>query len=428
MTRRVVALLAIVTACGHAAGGASPGDAGGVGDAGADAAPSACGSGEVPPSTLECAGLYSDFATKTIASTMHAYTPAVPLWSDGAEKQRWIELPAGKKIDASDPDEWVFPVGTKVFKQFSYGGRRVETRLFQKVAPNEWVHATYAWNETETATQISYGESVATADGGSWLIPSPGDCDSCHHGRSDRILGFEAVNLGLPGASGMPLSRLVADDLLDPPPPLGALSIGDDGTGLDAPALAWLHVNCGVTCHNANEGATAYGAGMRLRLDPRWLDGSTPDSSWDPLRTTLGVACTSGSVAGRPRIAPGDPGDSVIVQLISQRGSLQMPPPPLSRFVDTPDVAAVRAWIAKLPGGPDGGSDAAGNDATAGDATTGDATAGDATASDAGESDGAGSEGGEDAAADSQSDDAGPDAGGEAPDGGAGEAGDANAD
>jgi hypothetical protein len=162
---------------------------------------------------------------------------------------------------------------------------------------------------------------------------------------------------------------------------------------------------------------------MRLRLDPRWLDGSTPDSSWDPLRTTLGVACTSGSVAGQPRIAPGDPGDSVIVQLISQRGSLQMPPPPLSRFVDTPDVAAVRAWIAKLPGGPDAGSDA-GNDATAGDATAGDATAGDATSGEAGESDAAGSEGGEDAAADSQSDDAGSDAssdaGGDALDGGSG--------
>jgi len=433
MNRRAIAILGIVAGCGgRTAEIALPGELDSSSDAGDDAAPSACGDAGVPPSTLECAGLYTDFATKTVAPTMQAYTPSVPLWSDGAEKQRWIELPPGKTIDASDPNEWVFPVGTKVFKQFSYGGRRVETRLFQKVGDNDWVHATYAWNASETATQISYGETVATADGGTWLIPSPGDCDSCHHGRSDRILGFEAVNLGLPGASGMPLSRLVAEGLLDPPPALGALSIGDDGTGLDAPALAWLHVNCGVTCHNANEGSTAYGAGMRLRLDPRWLDGSTPGSSWDPLRTTLGVPCTSGSVAGQPRIAPGDPGDSVIVQLISQRGGLQMPPPPLSRFVDTPDVAAVRAWIAKLPGGADAGSDAAGNDATAGDATAGDATAGDATAGDAAESDAAGSEGGEDAAADSPSDDAGPDAsaeaGAEAPDGGAADAGDASLD
>lgn len=357
MTRTTVALLVFVTGCGESAAGSAPSGEGVHPDAGVDAAPNPCADAGVPPDSLECAGLYSDFAKKTIAPNARPYTPAVPLWSDSAEKQRWIELPTGQRIDRSDPNEWVFPVGTKVFKQFSYGGRRVETRLFQKVAGNEWVHATYAWNATETATRISYGETVGTPDGGSWLIPSPGDCDSCHHGRTDRILGFEEVNLGLPGASGLQLSLLEAEGLLDPPPALFALSIGDDGTGLDAPALAWLHVNCGVTCHNANEGATAYGAGMRLRLDPRRLDGSRPDETWDALRTTLGVPCTSGSVAGQPRIVGGDPADSVIVQLISQRGALQMPPAPLSRLVDAPDVGAVKAWIAALPGPGDAGSD-----------------------------------------------------------------------
>lgn len=348
-------LLVVASGCGHAAaGGASPGDGG---PADVDAAPGPCADAGALAPTLECAGLYSDFATKTIAPTVHPYAPAVPLWSDGAEKQRWIELPAGQKIDATDPNEWVFPVGTKVFKQFSYGGRRVETRLFRKIAPNEWVHATYAWNATETATRLSYGESVTTP-AGAWLIPSPQDCDACHHGRSDRILGFEAVNLGLPGASGYTLTRLVQEGLVTPAPANTTLVIGDDGTGLDGPALSWLHVNCGVTCHNANEGATAYGAGMRLRLDPRWLDGNAPTAIWDPIGTAIGVACTSGSVAGQPRIAPGDPSHSVIVQLISQRGGLQMPPAPLSRVVDAPDVAAVQSWIAQLPGA-DAGADAA---------------------------------------------------------------------
>ena len=43
------------------------------------------------------------------------------------------------------------------------------------------------------------------------------------------------------------------------------LTIGDDGTGKDAPALVWIHENCGITCHNANEGSSGYGAGMLLR-------------------------------------------------------------------------------------------------------------------------------------------------------------------
>jgi hypothetical protein len=310
-----------------------------------DAAADPCADAGVPPSILECTGLYADFASKTLAPGVRAYAPAVSLWSDGAAKERWIELPPGQTIDASDPDEWVFPVGTKLFKQFSYGGKRVETRMFLKASPGYWVHATYAWNASDSATRISYGETVPAGDGGAWVIPTPQECDACHHGRSDRVLGFEAVGLGLDGATGLTLRQLVAEGLITPAPARVTLSIGGDRAGLGSAALAWLHVNCGVTCHNANEGAQAYGAGMRLRLDPAWLDGSPPSAMWDPIATTVGVPCTSGSVAGQPRIAPGDPSSSVVVQLIDQRGELQMPPAPLSRFVDDAAVASVSAWI-----------------------------------------------------------------------------------
>lgn len=310
-----------------------------------DAGSGACAEAGVPPSTLECAGLYADFATQTLSPNAKSYAPAVPLWSDGATKERWIELPPGQTIDVSDPNEWVFPLGTKVFKQFTYEGKRVETRMFQKTAPNFWVHATYAWNATETATQISFGATVPVdADGGTWVIPTPDDCDSCHRGRSDRILGFEQVSLGLEGATGLTLLQLVVQGLVTPAPTLVNLRIGDDGTGLDAPALSWLHINCGVTCHNSNENSDGYGAGMLLRLDPTLLDGSPANSSWDPLRTTVGVPCVSGSIQGLTRIVPGDPSASVIIQLTSERGILQMPPI-ASRFVDTTDVAAVSAWI-----------------------------------------------------------------------------------
>jgi hypothetical protein len=348
-------------------------------DAGPDAGPEAgpasdepvlppwCADAGTPPTTLECTGLYADFATQKLAPAARPYAPAVPLWSDGATKARWIELPKGKTIDATDPNEWTFPVGTKVFKEFSYGGKRVETRMFQKVAPNDWVHATYAWNADDSATQISYGQTVPVPDGGTWVIPTPQNCDSCHEGRSDRILGFDEVNLGLAGATGQTLAGLLAEALVVPAPARAELAIGDDGTGLDAHALGWLHTNCGVTCHNANEGAQGFGAGMLLRLDPRWLDGSPPDSTWDPLRTTLSVPCTSGSVAGQPRIEPGNPAGSVIVEVIGTRGALQMPPAPLSRAVDIPDVDSITAWIAHMPhaAGEDGGTGVPPSDAGA---------------------------------------------------------------
>jgi len=317
-----------------------------------------CADAGVPPSTLECAGLYADFTRQTLSPTAKPYAPAVPLWSDGATKERWIELPPGTQIDVSNPNEWVFPIGTKLFKQFTYEGKRVETRMFQKTDTNFWVHATYAWNADDTAATISYGATVPVGtDGGTWVIPTSDDCDSCHRGRSDRILGFEQVSLGLEGATGLTLLQLVVQNLVTPPPTQVNLRIGDDGTGLDGPALSWLHVNCGVTCHNANENAQGYGAGMRLRLDPTLLDGTPTNALWDPLQTTLGVPCVSGAVQGQPRVVPGNPSASVIVQLTTQRGILQMPPI-ASRFVDTADVATVIAWIQHMPQTDGGSSDA----------------------------------------------------------------------
>jgi hypothetical protein len=89
---------------------------------------------------------------------------------------------------------------------------------------------------------------------------------------------------------------------------------------------------------------------MLLRLDPTQLNGSpATTTSWNDLNTTINVPCVSGSVAGTPRIQPGDPDASAIVQLISERGILQMPPI-ASRFVDTTDVASVVAWISHMPG------------------------------------------------------------------------------
>jgi hypothetical protein len=383
---------------GGAVDGATVADAA---NAGVDAGPDPCADAGVPASTLACTGLYSDFANKAVVPNALAYTPSSPLWSDGAQKQRWIELPPNTQINVSNPDEWVFPIGTKIFKEFRVNGKRVETRLFQKTTSTFWVYATYAWNADDSAATISFGGPVPVpgGDGGAtWTIPTNDDCNECHRGRQDRILGFEQVGLGLPGAQGLTLAQLVEKGLVTPAPSNVSLTIGDDGTGLDALALGWIHVNCGVTCHNANPSAAGFGAGMLLRLDPTQLDGSPPSAAtWDVLRTTLNVPCVSGSLAGQPRIAPGDAAGSVVDQLISQRGALQMPPI-ASLVVDTPDVAVVASWIQSMgagggaPPGDDGGGPEAGAhsrrdagefDAEVGDASTVDATADGAEAVDA---------------------------------------------
>src|SRR5688572_23474543 len=66
------------------------------------------------PGTLRETGLYADAAMRAVAATNLPFAPQYPLWTDGAQKRRWIYLPPGTTIDASNPDAWQFPIGTRV--------------------------------------------------------------------------------------------------------------------------------------------------------------------------------------------------------------------------------------------------------------------------------------------------------------------------
>lgn len=306
-----------------------------------------------PYEELRCAGLYTDIATKEIAAGVEEFLPAHQLWSDGAEKQRWIYLPPDTQIDSSRPDDWRFPVGTKLFKEFRSGGRRVETRLFWKTRATLWLKAAYQWNAAETeATRFEGGD--VDVGGSTYHVPTPTECDQCHKGRIDRALGFELVSLALPGATGMTLARLIADDRLTDPPAETDYAIGDDGTGKAAAALGWLHVNCGVSCHNRSSTAEAYKTDMYLRLPADGIDGRSP-AGFDLLTTTVGVASRTPRWLGRQRITPGSPETSLLYELMAMRDPAnpkdQMPPI-ASRVVDDEGVLLVGDWIRAMSAGP----------------------------------------------------------------------------
>ncbi len=88
-------------------------------------------------------------ARRRVRADNIAFAPQYPLWSDGASKRRWIHLPPGTAIDASRADAWEFPLGTRLWKEFSYG-RRVETRLIERLADGSWRFAAYVWNDEGT--------------------------------------------------------------------------------------------------------------------------------------------------------------------------------------------------------------------------------------------------------------------------------------
>jgi hypothetical protein len=297
------------------------------------------GAADTAPDDLACTGLYADFGAKTIAPRAKAYAPGAVLWSDGAEKARFIDLPDGARIDAHDPSKWKMPVGTKAWKEFKVDGRLVETRFFWKVRDDRWVAASYAWSPDGAKATRHDGGPIDLGGGRTYAIPSSSECNDCHKGAGDRLLGFEPVSLALPNASGFRLAEIVREGRIDPPP------ARTDLPAIDA-ALPWLHANCGG-CHTESSNATAYSTGLRLRL--RWdeLDGK-PLEQWSLFTSSVGVGAKTPAWIDEPRIVPGNPEASLVVKLARMRGEGQMPPI-ASNVVDEPGLGSVETWIRSLP-------------------------------------------------------------------------------
>jgi hypothetical protein len=301
------------------------------------------------PLDLACTGLFADPESVTLADGVQAFKPAYPLWSDNSGKSRWIKLPRGAQINSSDQGRWRFPLNTQFFKQFDANGARVETRLYQKVHEDRWVAATYVWDaDGKHATREDAGRDLVR-NGVNYRVPAKELCNDCHDGHPDSVLGFEAVSLGLAGAdpNGLTLQKLVDQNLLTNPPARAQLVIGDDGTGKAADVLGWLHVNCGVSCHNDGVNSEAAKTGLRMKLDPALLDGRA-SNNFDTFRLLINTPAVTMQWNKQMRVVPGKPDNSLLYKLITTRvameSSKQMPPL-ATRVVDNTNAAKVRAWI-----------------------------------------------------------------------------------
>jgi hypothetical protein len=302
------------------------------------------------PKHLECTGLYADFATQTVGPGREKFTPAFPLWSDASVKTRWVYLPEGTKIDAANPSSWVFPAGTRFWKEFRNpsGDKRIETRIFMKTEGGDWSRATYEWNATDTdAVLLETGRDIEV-EGKAYHIPSRQQCDECHKGSRERVLGFEQVNLTLGSSEDFNVAQLLEQDLIKNLTGPVEPQLGPEPSSSEAQALGWMHTNCGVSCHNDNTNAKAYSNGMRLRLKPEQLDGrSTAD--FEAIKTTINVKVSALQWNDKKRIVAGKPEESWLYTLITQRGDPKTQMPPLaSTQVDTAHTNIVRDWIAGL--------------------------------------------------------------------------------
>lgn len=325
--------------------------------------PAASTDGGELPRLLSQTGLYAPGArTITIDATNRPFSPQYPLWSDGAAKSRWVRLPAGTTIDARDVDRWDFPVGTRFWKEFTFGGRKVETRLLQKDGPARWNFGSYVWNDAQTDAELAPPQGVASvaevAPGRRHSVPSVDDCRACHDSARTEILGFNGLQLSTdrdpnaphaePLTAGMvTLRTLVAEgrlvpareEWLDVPPRIAA---SDAQTRA---VLGYLSTNCG-SCHNAESSLASLGLVLKARLQPSHAGGSNPvEALFKPTRKWQIPLAADGASAF---VTPGVPDlSALLVRMRSRRPSTQMPP--LGTVLhDRAAIDLVTAWIEEL--------------------------------------------------------------------------------
>ena len=311
------------------------------------------------PATLRDTGLYAPGSAGVLGEGVVAFSPQYPLWSDGAEKRRWLSLPSGSFIDASQPDAWEFPRGTKLWKEFSHEGRPIETRFIERQRDGSWRFATYVWSETGDQAALAPAGGIPAlavpgAPGGRYAVPSRTDCLACHGSTSVPVLGVSALQLSpdrdplAPGgrsrrageadlrglAAGGWLRGLPAA-LLENPPRIAA------ATPVERAALGYLHANCGH-CHNNTESRVA----RRLTLDQRAADAAAAREQ--ALRSAINAASRyrpPGADSAALVVTPGSPEHSVLaVRMQSRDPRVQMPPLGTS-IPDREGLALIKRWI-----------------------------------------------------------------------------------
>jgi len=289
------------------------------------------------PQRLSETGLYAANTGGAVAAHVRAYRPRFELWSDGATKARWIELP-DQPIDTRDMDAWQFPAGTKLWKEFSRDGQRIETRLLAKLGPlpDDWVGASYVWLPDGSDAMLT-PQGLENAAGTSHDVPSAAECSGCHGGTRSHILGFSAIQLS---DAELPLSlgTLASEGALTQAPSVEPRVPGD---ALDVEALGYLHANCSH-CHNARRPARS---GARCYDPERPFDLSLRTSELDSLASTAAYRSTRDGV-----VVPGDAEHSELYRRM-ESGSifLRRMPPLATEARDERGLSVVRRWLASLP-------------------------------------------------------------------------------
>ncbi|MCW3091671.1 MAG: hypothetical protein JWP81_2740 [Ferruginibacter sp.] len=289
------------------------------------------------------------------------YTLNTTLYSDYAEKARFVRLPAGTSVNYKPRGVLDFPIGTLLIKTFYYSAdfrkpginkKIIETRLLIREA-NEWKAITYVWNDEQTEAfleiagddkQVSFIDKEGTTRQVRYVIPNQNQCKGCHNvndilepigptiGQLNGKLAYSTgvrnqidywkahkMLLNVPATKSIPKTA-VWDD-----PATGDLNIR---------ARAYLAVNC-AHCHRREGPAQTSG----LFLNEEEKDPTAIGINKAP------VAAGKGSGGRMVDILPGDANASITWYRMQTQDPGERMPELGRNLVHKEGVALVRDWI-----------------------------------------------------------------------------------
>ena len=301
--------------------------------------------------------LFADRGARVPADGVRAYSLNTPLFSDYAEKFRYVWMPKGLAATYTPAGVVEFPIGTAIVKTFAYPAdyrhpeaqvRVIETRLLIRKASG-WVPLTYVWNADQSEAllkragahvPVRFIDKAGVAQAIDYAVPNTNQCKQCHQsGDTVTPIGPTATNLN----DGVQLGRWAAAGQLTglPAAPPRLARWDDTAAPVAERARAYLDVNCGH-CHSRT--GFASNSGLYLQAD-------------EPVPAHQGinkrpVATGRGSGGREFGIAPGAPDASILLhRMESNEPGVMMPQ--FGRSVPHAEgVALVRAYIAGLKSPP----------------------------------------------------------------------------
>ena len=316
-----------------------------------------------PAPTLADYHLFTDDGAQHPNAGVTPYALNTPLFSDHAEKARFVFLPPGTKAKYRPIGALDLPVGAALIKTFAYPAdfrhpteniRKLETRLLIH-RRSGWTAQTYVWNADQTSAvlkragpriDVSFVDARGQSRQVDYKVPNSNQCKECHS-LSGRIapIGVKARNLNgdfayAEGVENQLAHWSRAGLLAGAPAPdkVSRTAAWDDPHApLADRARAYLDGNCGH-CHNPR--GTASNTGLFLDLEEA-----------RPNRLGFGkrpVAAGKGSGDLEVDIVPGHPDTSIIAYRMASRDPGVMMPELGRSLVHEEGLALVRDYIARM--------------------------------------------------------------------------------